>query len=252
MFPNPRNKFWLGFFRNAEGADGGGAAGDSSGVVDGTGAPGAEAGADAGAPPATFLTQAGQPPGNTPPAEEAAAGAEGDDTDPEAHAPFDLAGLALPEGFELDEELGKGFAELLTDENLTAQERGQKLVDLHATTVQSAVERVTAEMQQANMDLWKQTNETWRSEIAKLPEFKDNPDAEAGKVMQALTAVGAGKEFFQAIDMTGAGNHPAILQILHRLTKPFMEGGAVGGAGAPKGQRQLGSNIYTSTNKPGV
>lgn len=238
---NPAKKFWFGVPRNAEGAEGGAGEG-SSGAEAEQGAGEIAAGADAPAPASTFLSEAGKPPEGEAPKEGSEGLKEG-----EAPAAFDAAALTLPEGFELDEEVGKSFTEVLGDEKLSPQERGQKLVELHATAMQSAVTKLAEESAKANMDLWTKTNEEWRTKIAELPEFKGNPDAEAGKVIQALTAVGAGEDFFKALDMTGAGNHPAILQILHRLTKPFIEGGAVGGEGGAKPARQLGSNIYTST-----
>lgn len=239
---NPVKKFWPAVFRNAEGGDGGGAGGDSSGVAPDEGVVDT-AGVETTAPAATFLSEAAK----------AATGEDEDEAATEEEAEgeeavlFSVENLTLPEGFELDEEVGKSFAEVLADENLTHQERGQKLVELHAEAFKAGTTKIAEEMTKANMDLWAKTNADWRAEIAKLPEFKENPDAEAGKILQALTTIGAGEDFFKALDMTGAGNHPAILQILHRLTAPLIEGGAVSGAGGTKAPRQLGANIYTST-----
>lgn len=234
-------KFWNSLRRNAEVEGSGGAVGETSGDSVGEGEVVA---ADSPPPPATtFLNEAGKPAeasaeGEVPPAGE-------EEKPAEPPAAFDVAALTLPEGLELPEEMGKAFAELLDDGKLTSQERGQKLIDMYSENMKAAAEQLT----QANMDLWKSTNDGWREEIKNLPEFKNNPDAEAGKVMQALTSVGAGEEFFAALDMTGAGNNPAILQVLHRLAQPFMEGGAVQGQGAAKAARQLGANIYTSAKK---
>lgn len=236
---NLAEKFWLSLLRNAEGEGGGGAGEGSSGADAGAGEGGSLAAPEPSPPATTFLTEAGveKPAGGEAPAE-----GEKPAESAEAPAPFDATALTLPEGFELPEGLGKSFAELLDNKDLTAQERGQKLVDLHAESVKTVAESMT----KANMDLWKTTNDGWRDQIKELPEFKANPDAEAGKVMQVLASVGAGEDFFKALDMTGAGNHPAILQVLHRLATPFMEGGAVQGLGGSKPTRQLGANIYTS------
>ena len=235
---NPAQKFWLSFLRNAE-SEGGGAAGDdTSGVVADAGEE--KAGAEASPPATTFLTEAGKA-AEEPPAEEGEE-KEGEGEAEEEPAPFEVEALTLPEGFELPEELGKTFASILDDKELSTQDRGQKLIDLYAENMKAA----STGMQQANLDMWQKTNEGWRNEIKELPEFKNNPDAEAGKILQALTSVGAGEDFFKALDLTGAGNHPAILQVLHRLTKPYMEGGAVAAQSASKPARQLGANIYTS------
>jgi hypothetical protein len=180
--------------------------------------------------------------------EDTAAGGETD----EAVATFDLAALKLPEGFTLDEETGKTFTDLLTNDKLSPQERAQAFMDLHTTALKANLETHTESVRETvvkeNMDLWKTTNDKWREDIKALPEFKDNPDAEAGKVLQVLTTLGADEKFFEAMDLTGAGNHPAILQVLHRLTKPFMEGGVVGKASGQTPRREPGANIYNSAN----
>jgi hypothetical protein len=235
---NPVENFWASFFREAEG-EGSGAGGDNSGVAAGEDKGEGEAAAADPSPPATtFLTEAGK-------AEEVPAEDAEKTEAAEPPAPFDLAALTLPEGLELPEELGKTFAEVLDDRNLSSQERGQKLIDMYSENLKTVSEQMT----QANMDLWTKTNDGWREQIKELPEFKANPDAEAGKVLQALTSIGAGEDFFKALDLTGAGNHPSILQVLHRLAKPYMEGGVVQGQGGAKPSRQLGANIYTSANK---
>jgi hypothetical protein len=234
---------WMKFVRLSipEGVDGGGGAvSDSSGAgaVEGAGA--VVASEEAPAPAATFLT-----------AKPAAEGeAKATETPPaEVPAPFDLAAIVLPEGFTLDETVGKSFSEILSDDKLSAQERGQKFMDLHTTALKAATEGTAEQLKQANADLYTKMNEDWRGQIKALPEFKANPEAEAGKVMQALVSLGASEDFFKAIDLTGAGNHPAILQMLHRLTSPHFEGSAVGGGPKPAVTRRLGDNIFTSANK---
>lgn len=250
---NLATKFWLSLLRGAEG-EGGGAGGG-----DGSGAPAGEAGAgDAGAasapaaapsaeaPAKTFLGEkATSTEGAVAGAGEGNAGAEG-----AKGAAFDPAALTLPEGFEMTEELSTGLAGILNNAELSPQDRAQQLINLHANTVKSVVESVTQQLQESNMTLWRQTNDEWRAKIKELPEFKSDPDAEAGKVLQALKTVGASDEFFQALDLTGAGNNPAILQVLHRLAKPFMEGGSVASGDKASSGRQLGANIYTSTKQP--
>jgi hypothetical protein len=194
---------------------------------------------ETGAAATSFLSAAA---GTTP-----AEGAEGETPPAEGETPpeaFSLEEVMLPEGFEPDEETGKEFAELL-GKGLSPKELGQSLIDLHTKTVSTVTEAV----RQQSADAWTAMNEAWQGQIKDLPEFKDNPDAEAGKIMQGLKAVGAGDDFFKALDLTGAGNHPAIAQVLHRLVQPFLEGTAVGGVPKPAGGRQLGGNIYTSAGQ---
>lgn len=253
-------KYRFAVLWSPEGGDGGGAGEGGTGSDAGAGAGEVVAGetpAPAAAAPAepenkTFLGAAadalnapkldadGKP---IPPAE-----GEGDPKT-EAPATFDLAAVKLTEGFELDAEVGKSFSEILTKEDLSPQERGQQLMDLHTTAIKSAVESAVQQHTEANLTQFKTMNDTWRAEILALPEFKDNPDEVGGKMMQALVSVGADQKFFDALDLTGAGNHPAIVQVLHRLTKPLMEGGAVHGAGPQAAKKEPGANIYTSTGQ---
>lgn len=239
-----KNK-WTKFapFYSPEGAgDGGGAAADAldSAAVTGEGAAAASVETPS---PATFLTEKA---GGV--KEDGAATTE-KDGGAEAPPAFDLTAVTLPEGFTLEEEAGKAFADLISDDKLTPQERGQKFMDLHTSALKTATESIAAQVKQANLEAYTKMNQDWRDQIKTLPEYKENPEAEAGKVMQALISVGAGEEFFKAIDLTGAGNNPAILQILHRLASPHFEGAAVVGAGKAASARKLGDNIYTSTNK---
>lgn len=241
---------WIKFVRlfSPEGVDGGGAVdAGSSGTGETGGAGGVEASDQTPAPAATFLTQET----STDQSEKTEAEVKVEEPQEETPAPvFDLASVTLPEGFTLDEELGKSFAEIISDQKLSPQERGQKFIDLHTSALKTASEAIAAQVAAANEALYKETNEKWRAQIKDLPEFKANPEAEAGKIRQALISLGGSDEFFRAMDLTGAGNNPVILQMLHRLTSPHFEGTAVGGGATPASSKRLGDNIYTSTNKP--
>jgi len=229
---------WFGLLRAADGVEGGGTIVADAAAVDGVVAsPEGVAGAEGDAPAGTFLSDAAKPA-----AAEGVAKPEG-----EAPATFDLAAIKLPEGVTLDEEVGKAFSDLFNNAELSPQERGQQLLDLHVKSLGDLQTQANEAMQTAARETWTKMNDEWRGQIKDLPEFKANPDAEAGKVLQALKAVGADEKFFQAMDLTGAGNHPAVMQVLHRLSKPFIEGSAVGGNGKPVASRELGANIYTST-----
>lgn len=228
-----------------EGAEGsGGAETGSSGAGEAEGAGTVVAGEEVPAPAATFLTEK---PAEGEAKTEGEAKSEGEA--PAEVPAFDFSAITLPEGFTLDEETGKSFAEILSNAALTPQERGQKFMDLHTTALKAATEDVLEQVKQANAEAYTKMNKEWREQIKTLPEFKNNPEAEAGKVMQALISIGAGEDFFKAIDLTGAGNHPAILQVLHRLTSPYFEGTAVVGNGKAASVKRLGDNIYTSANK---
>jgi hypothetical protein len=212
------NDFWFRLARSAEG-EGGGAGGGAG--AEGVGTAAGEGGAPQDAPPASLLsgddTQAG--------GQDTIAG--GQDTQPggEAPAAFDSAAVTLPEGFSVPEGTMTAFSGILTDAALTPQERGQKLLDLYATNLQA---QATA-ANEANAAAWQKMNDEWRTAAMALPEFAGKAEAEIGAVKQGLLAAGATPDFFKALDLTGAGNNPHVLQVLHKLTLPYREGKPIGG-----------------------
>lgn len=242
-------KFYLSLLRGAEGEGGGGAGGDGgqAGAVPAGGE--GEAPAAGGDNPSPSLLSKASATGEAAPAgNDTVAGGEDTVAGGETPAPFSPEGLTPPEGIELDPELTKTFSDILANDKLSPQERGQALVDLHAETVKKVTQTVTEQLTAQGLEQFTKMNEEWAKQTAALPEFKANPDAEVGKIFQVLTTLGAGEEFFTAVDLTGAGNHPAIMQVLHRLVQPFLEGGPVGGDSKTVPSKQLGANIYKSAN----
>lgn len=187
-----------------------------------------------GATPATSAP-AGDPaqnPGQTP-----AAGPEGAKAEPGGEAaPLTIEALKLPEGFTFPEEASTAFLALMNNAELAPQERAQQLIDLYAKQSVQAAEAGHA----AQVEAWTKLNNDWRAEVAKLPEFSAGVEKELGAIKQVLVSkqFGADEKFFEALNLTGAGNNPHVLQMLHKLTAPFREGKAVGGVPtAPTGDR---------------
>lgn len=217
--------------REGEGA--GGAGGGSEGADGGTGA-GAEGQGTTPSPEPSALsgedTQAG--------GQDMQAG--GGEAEVEA---FDVAKLTLPEGFELPEELGGEFTKLVNDE-MTPQERGQALLDLYVKQVEGQAKAGV----EAGAKAWTDLNAQWRDEIKALPEFAGKLDEELGATKQALLAAGATPDFFKALDLTGAGNNPHVVQMFHKLTQHLREGKGVSGGAKPMSARSAASIMYPSMN----
>jgi len=199
-----------------------------------TSEPGGQAAPSQEAAPSSLLSQTpvgvGEP--STEGGEAASAqGAEGADPGAvrDAASVFDPAKLTLADGVTLDDAISATFSELLNDDKLTAQERGQKLVDLYTGQVQTMIQKG----QEAAVSAWNQLNEQWRSEIRAMPEFSSDLEGTLGATKQALISLGADEKFFAALDLTGAGNNPHIIQMFHKLAKPYIEGSSVGGSRSP-------------------
>lgn len=200
-----------------------------------------DAGAPSGAAPNASQTDQNAP--QAKPAQGADPAAKADGAAAEPPVAFDIAALTLPEGITLDESTGKAFTELLNDAALTPQERGQKLFDLYTSNTTS----LQTAAQEAQVAAWTDLNTTWRTEVDALPEFKGKVEVELAAIKQVLVGpeFKAPKEFFSALDLTGAGNHPAVLQMLHKLVAPYREGKPVVGDAAVQAGSRL-SAMYPS------
>ena len=180
-----------------------------------------------GAGDVSLLSNGGQAP---------AASAPSTEGQPAAEVPaLDAASLTLPEGFDFPDELRGEFATVLGDEKLGPQERAQAILDLYAKQAGTFTEALTAKMADEAATAYAAMQESWRTELRALPQFAGAKlEPELGAIKQALVAQGADEKFFEALNVTGAGNHPAIVSMLHKLTLPLREGGAVSGTSAAR------------------
>ena len=126
---------------------------------------------------------------------------------PETYAEF-----KMPEGVKLDEAQLKEATPLFKELGLT-QDRAQKAVDFYAKQRAQDV----ANQQKA----WGDFQAGWVKEAKADPEFgKDKFDASMGTVRKAITTFAKTpaevKAVDEALNLTGAGNNPAILRLLYR------------------------------------
>lgn len=220
--------------------------------VEGGGADAGASGDEGAAPAAGESTGVNSPPEDSPASALSSAGeadgeaAEAGDAGEAAGEAFDASALTLPEGFELPEGVGDKLSEILSSD-MSAQERGQALADLHTSMFTEAREAANA----AAAEAWTNLNNEWMGAVRELPEFKNNIEAELGGVKQALVALGAGEDFFAAMDLTGAGNNPHVLQMLHKLTAPHREGAAVGGGATQSRGPSSAEKMYPTMRAQG-
>ena len=229
-----------------------GAAGDAGG---------ADAGADAGVgdTPSTLI-------GGEVPVEPAVAepAAEAPAEAPAAEAPaaepqvIEYGELTMPEGYTLSEE---GTQELYEfgKKNGLSQEALQAVVELSAQNVQDNLQAYDQHLGQN----WTATREAWANEVKGHPELggdnlpKTVADANAaiksfGKMIEIMGDDGKpvlgtdGKprmanDVAQALEVTGAGDHPAIVRMFAQLGGLVGEGGVVHGnmSSAPKPLPQI-------------
>ncbi len=154
---------------------------------------------------------------------------------------FDAAKLTLPEGMKLDDPAFKAFGEVFSDAKLDPQARGQKLIDLYTEQVKG--------IRQAQVDAWTTTNKAWVDAVKADPEI-GGVKFEPTKTVIAKAIDSLGPElsvaFRQGLDVTGAGNHPAIWKGLAKMATLLTEGGHVAGNPA-SGKPDLASTFFPNS-----
>lgn len=139
----------------------------------------------------------------------------------------------VPDGATLDPKLVETVSPIFKELGLTA-EQGQRLFDLH--TQLNADAKTALETTMTTM------RTEWREQVNKdtsLSDGKGDLSPAAKKdISNAITALGpAAADFKAAMDLTGAGDHHAVVSALRTIGKLLGEGTAVRGNGAsPLGQ----------------
>ena len=157
------------------------------------------------------------------PASAAAAEPAAPETAAEPVAPV-YQDFAFPEGITAQPEQITALTGILGKYNLT-QEAGQELVDLHASTFQAWTDQATEKMAQAQRDAFEETRAGWRKDVDK--RFGNRRDTVLNDAKWALGELmpDAKKrsELHQMLAFTGAGDHPAMIELLSAATKKMRE-----------------------------
>ena len=149
------------------------------------------------------------------------------------------------EGAELDTKLIEAATPLFKELGLS-QEGAQKLFDFYNTA--------TAAQAEASTNAMNAMRESWRGEVTKDPALGNGTDnlkpevrANIAKAIEAVGDEKAVSAFKEAMDLTGAGDNPALIRGLNAIGKLLSEGTLVRGAGpSPAGQVAPGAASRTS------
>lgn len=192
----------------------------------------------AGTQPATEPTPApaaGQDGGN--PQGQQPAGDAKTEAAPAAPEKYDFA---MPEGFDLNQEVAGEFEAYARELNLP-QDKAQSVVDMGVKLLQSA------QAQQA--EAYQQTQEQWRNEVVNDKEIGGQALAEnlsyAAKVLDTFAP-----DLRSVLDETGLGNHPAFVKAFIKIGKAISEDRLVGGAQqSPGSALDPAAVLFPSMNK---
>lgn len=163
-----------------------------------------------------------------------------DDTAPVAEEPLTAESFTLAEGRTLDEAQLTPFLEIMNTADLTRAELAQKLVDYQVSSQQTAGEAAD----EAATSMWNETQKEWQTQANALPDIGGAAMSETlATIKKGLTLVGADAATFQALDLTGAGNHPEVIKVLHALTARLSETAPVAGS-PPTGTLSQADRMY--------
>lgn len=169
-----------------------------------------------------------------------------------AEGPPEKYEFKAPEGYELDSKVIEQASALFKESGLT-QAQASKLVDLYSGEMQKH--------SQASLQSVKDMRAGWVTEAKALPNIgtelgpKGLVVTQKSRALDSLVSTGAitpkvASEFNKALDLTGAGDHPAVIQVMHALTAHFAEGTAVKGGGPSRfGQSQPGSERRSAADE---
>lgn len=149
--------------------------------------------------------------------------------------------LKVPEGTELAKTSLDEFTAVAKEMKLP-NEQAQKLVDWYANHNKAAI----AEQAKA----WTSTNEGWVSSSKSDKEFGgDKFDA---SLVEAKSVIGkfGNKEFTEALNITGMGNHPEMMRFLIKVGKAMAEDNPVSGTpkGGDSGPKDIAKILFPSHN----
>jgi hypothetical protein len=170
------------------------------------------------ATPPTVLGAAAEPPKAGDPPADPKAEPPKEPAKADAPAAIDPAAVKLPAGFTADEAALKSVADILSNDKLSPQERMQSLVDFHAAELKKASEASSKYWAEKQTEWQAKAKETYGPEPAKSPKI-----IAVAKLIDSLGEKPA-SELRDALEMSGMGNHPAVIaafvNLADRLGEP--------------------------------
>ncbi len=129
----------------------------------------------------------------------------------------------LPEGVSLPDEALTGFNEIIGKRGLD-QEAGQELIEFGTRFVQQERERIGQEQH----DVFNATRADWRKSFETEAGNQRNTILQDAKsaIVSAIPDETQRAEFWNVLNFTGAGDHPAVIKVFAAIGKSARERGA--------------------------
>lgn len=159
--------------------------------------------------------------------------------------PIKYEPFKLPDGMTVNEAKLGEFTEIAAAARIP-QDVAQKLVDLYSSELKAISE--------GPMRAWTDLQNTWRDAVKNDPEIGGknlDKNLAATKIgLKNLLGEDAGK-FFEALNITGAGNNPDIVRGLFKAASPHAPASPVGGSPVGGNQKTAGATLYPGMAAPG-
>ncbi len=153
--------------------------------------------------------------------------------------PIEYTDFKVPDGFEADADVMTEFKTASKALKLT-QEQAQQFVDLQT--------RLAAKQAKTAQDSWASVQKDWRTKAESDTEFGGKDfKANVGIAKKALDQFGS-KEFKEAIETTGMGNHPELIRFLYKVGKAISEDKIMTGGNSNTGPRDLAKILFPNQN----
>ncbi len=154
--------------------------------------------------------------------------------------PIEYTDFKLPDGMNVDAAKLTEFKTLAAELGLP-QEGAQKMLDIYTNQIKAVAD--------GPMNAWRDLQTTWRNEVINDPviggQNLDRNLAATKSGLNALLGDQAGK-FFDALNVTGAGNNPDIVRALFTVAKAHAPATPVNGGPGSSAPRSAGATLYPS------
>ena len=156
-----------------------------------------------------------------------------------------MPAYTLPEFLKMDDAQTSAFGNILTKHGLSP-EATQEIIDFGGNALKTAIDAEVARLNQSQLDAWAKTNQEWGQQFDKRAGNRRDTIVEQAKaaVVAAIPDKKARTAFWNALAITGAGNHPDVIFCVAALGKKLNEGRAPG-AGVPN----TGRNGMTAADR---
>lgn len=145
------------------------------------------------------------------------------------------ADFTLPEGIAIDAQAMTEAKQLFAADGLS-QERAQNYLDLYTSKLKEAAE--------APYQLWADTQRDWQQQV------RNDREIGGAKLAGNLAIAGKAIDRFggtalrQALNLSGAGNHPDVIRAFIRIGKAISEDALVLGRGTAQDNRSRADRLY--------